>query len=173
LKYYVTIGGRSHEVEIDDDGIRVDDIALDIDLADGHDAGPASLLIGGRSLRIVPSSSAPGRWTLNVDGTTVDAEVVDERMWQIQNMTATRGKASGPEALRAPMPGLVVKVEVSPGEAVAEGQGIVIVEAMKMENELKSASAGIVSRVIVEPGEAVEKDQVLVEFEPEPSQGDA
>jgi pyruvate carboxylase subunit B len=63
------------------------------------------------------------------------------------------------------MPGLVLRVQVAAGQTVRPGQGVVIVEAMKMENELKSDGGGIVSRVHVEPGQAVEKGAVLIEFE--------
>jgi pyruvate carboxylase subunit B len=62
------------------------------------------------------------------------------------------------------MPGLVVKVEVEEGERVEAGRGLVIVEAMKMENELKAEAAGVVSRIHVEAGQAVEKDQILVDL---------
>jgi pyruvate carboxylase subunit B len=79
-------------------------------------------------------------------------------------MTGAQEGSKGPKALRAPMPGLVVKVEVREGDTVFSGQGLVIVEAMKMENELKSERDGTVKRVAVEPGQTVEKDQVLVEF---------
>jgi pyruvate carboxylase subunit B len=64
------------------------------------------------------------------------------------------------------MPGLVVRVQVEPGQAVAAGAGVVVLEAMKMENELRAAAAGTVRTVRVRPGEAVEKGQALVEFEP-------
>jgi biotin carboxyl carrier protein len=62
------------------------------------------------------------------------------------------------------MPGLVVRVEVSEGDEVGPGQGLVIVEAMKMENELRADVAARVKAVHVKPGEAVEKDQVLIDF---------
>ena len=65
------------------------------------------------------------------------------------------------------MPGLVVRVDVEPGHRVEAGQGVVIIEAMKMENELKAEADGVVSRVLVEQGQAVEKGAVLVEFEAE------
>ncbi|NNF26941.1 MAG: hypothetical protein HKN73_06975 [Gemmatimonadetes bacterium] len=68
------------------------------------------------------------------------------------------------------MPGLVVKVEVAEGDAVEVGQGLVVVEAMKMENELTATAAGTVARVAVNAGDAVEKDQVLLEFEQESDQ---
>ena len=64
------------------------------------------------------------------------------------------------------MPGLVVRVQVQPGEKVAAGDSLVVLEAMKMENELKAGASGVVKSVRVAPGEAVEKGQVLVEFEP-------
>ena len=70
----------------------------------------------------------------------------------------------GPRPVVAPMPGMVLRVEVEEGDQVEEGQGIAIVEAMKMENELRALSAGTVTRVHVREGEAVEKDQILVEL---------
>jgi pyruvate carboxylase subunit B len=63
------------------------------------------------------------------------------------------------------MPGLVLRVHVAPGQQVAVGAGLIVLEAMKMENELKAAAAGVVKVVRVQAGEAVEKGQVLVEFE--------
>jgi pyruvate carboxylase subunit B len=63
------------------------------------------------------------------------------------------------------MPGLVVRVQVEAGAAVAAGAGVVVLEAMKMENELRAASDATVRSVRVKPGEAVEKGQVLVEFD--------
>jgi pyruvate carboxylase subunit B len=62
------------------------------------------------------------------------------------------------------MPGLVVRVEVAEGQSVTAGQGVVIMEAMKMENELKAEAAGVVGKILVQPGQAVEKGAVLIEF---------
>ena len=63
------------------------------------------------------------------------------------------------------MPGLVVRIPVNAGDAVSAGTGLVVLEAMKMENELKAPSATVVKSIRVAPGEAVEKGQVLLEFE--------
>jgi pyruvate carboxylase subunit B len=63
------------------------------------------------------------------------------------------------------MPGLVLRVQVAPGQNVAAGTGVIVLEAMKMENELKAVGAGVVRSVRVSAGEAVEKGQVLIEFE--------
>jgi pyruvate carboxylase subunit B len=125
--------------------------------------------LGGKSHRILASRNGPDEWVLHMSGRQLRAQVVDERTRTIRKMTGTKEGTVGPKALRAPMPGLVVKVEAEEGDVVGPGQGLVIVEAMKMENELKSEGGGKIRRILVEPGQTVEKDQVLVEFEiPEP-----
>jgi pyruvate carboxylase subunit B len=96
----------------------------------------------------------------------VSAEVVDERTRAIRALTGRSGAAAGPRPVRAPMPGLVVRVEVEAGQSVVAGQGVVIMEAMKMENELRAETGGVVARVHAVPGAAVEKGAVLVEFVP-------
>jgi len=67
--------------------------------------------------------------------------------------------------LKAPMPGLVVRIQVEPGQTVAPGGALLVLEAMKMENELRAAAGGLVRAVLVGPGQAVEKGQALVELE--------
>ena len=71
------------------------------------------------------------------------------------------------------MPGLVVRVEVDEGDAVQEGQGVVIVEAMKMENELTAEAPARVKRVLVKAGDTVVKDQPLIEFDTLDEEGEA
>ena len=82
-------------------------------------------------------------------------------------MTGQGGGDTGPKPIRAPMPGLVVRVNVQEGDTVEAGQSVAIVEAMKMENDLKAEGPGRVAAVLVEAGEPVEKGAVLVEFEAE------
>jgi len=130
---------------------------------------PGTLLrrleLNGESHRIVATAGeARGRWELHLDGERVSLEVVDERTRAIRAMTARTGGSQGPKPVRAPMPGMVVRVEVEAGDRVKPGQGVVIIEAMKMENELKADGGGVVSRVLVGAGTAVEKGAVLVEF---------
>ena len=85
----------------------------------------------------------------------LEVEVLDERR---KRLKAARGGdgPTGRYVLRAPMPGKVVKVLVAPGQAVEAGQGLVIIEAMKMENELRAARSGRVTRVFVKEGQTVE-----------------
>ena len=119
----------------------------------------------------LPEGSVVGMlagWALRAQGVAGDrweAEVVDERTRHIRSLTAGATAARGPATLRAPMPGLVVRVLVEAGQEVAAGAGIVVLEAMKMENELKAPAAGVVGAIRVGAGEPVEKGQVLVELQ--------
>ena len=92
--------------------------------------------------------------------------MVDERTRHIRSLTGQGARVRGPAQLKAPMPGLVARVLVELGQRVEAGLGVVVLEAMKMENELRAARAGVVRALPVRPGQAVEKGQVLVEFDP-------
>jgi biotin carboxyl carrier protein len=121
------------------------------------------LLLDGHSIPVVQQRAGDG-WDLIVNGWPLHAEVVDERTRAIRAMTARSGVATGPRPVKAPMPGLIVRVEVQPGDRVRAGQGVVVMEAMKMENELKAESDAVVARIHAQPGQAVEKGMVLVEL---------
>lgn len=165
MRYFVTLGERELEVELGPDGIRVDGDAITADLVEMDGTDVYSLLLGERSHRILASGGDGDEWALHLSGRSFRAQVVDERTRTIREMSGVSERHLGPKALHAPMPGLVVRVEVRVGEDVAPGQGLVIVEAMKMENELKSPGGGRIGKIHVEPGQTVEKDQILVEFE--------
>lgn len=92
-------------------------------------------------------------------------EVVDEKTARYAGLMGATAGAGKAKVLKAPMPGLIVKVEVEPGQDVKKGDGLVIVEAMKMENELKAAHSGKVKAIKIQTGQPVEKNQVLIEFE--------
>jgi pyruvate carboxylase subunit B len=117
----------------------------------------------GRSLRVLSERNAQGGWTLEIDGVPHKVEVLDRAQDSARAAKKAAG-ASGPSPLKAPMPGLVVRVEVATGDVVRAGQAVVIVEAMKMENELKAPAAGKVTAVKVKEGSTVERGQILVEF---------
>ena len=167
MRYQVTLGDRTVEVDIEGEGDRIvvdgDPVAADLSSIDGTRVH--SLLLDGSSYRISANRRGRGRWELYVRGSRVVAEVADERTLAIRELTGTGAAPGGPTPLRAPMPGLVVKIEVSEGDWVEAGQGLVIVEAMKMENELTAVGPGRVEKIHVSEGEAVEKDQPLIDFE--------
>ena len=165
MRYFVTIGERELEVDLGPEGVRVDRKEVQVDLVEMDGTEVHTLLLGGKSHRILATKNGSEEWTLHLSGRQLRAQVVDERTRAIKEMTGIKGGTGGPKSLRAPMPGLVIKVDVEEGDEVSPGQGLVIVEAMKMENELKSDGGGRISRILVAPGQIVEKDQVLVEFQ--------
>ena len=165
MRFFVTIEGRTHEVVLGAGEPTVDGEPVVAELLPLPGIGVQSLLLDGASHRLIARRSQRGEWMLHVGGRTFRAEVLDERTRAIRAMARGPEAPSGPRALKAPMTGLVVRVEVLPGDVVARGQGLVIVEAMKMENELTAEMAGTVRAVHVEAGQAVEKDEVLLEFE--------
>ena len=99
---------------------------------------------------------------VTVNGTRYQTSVADPRKW---NPAGTSGQAQGRVAIKAPMPGKVVRVLVQVGAEVEAGQGVVVVEAMKMQNELKAARAGTVSEIHVRENDTVEANALLIVVE--------
>jgi pyruvate carboxylase subunit B len=165
MKYLVDVNGERVVVELDGGHATVDGERMAASLS--HVPGtPVRLVrVGEQVHRVVARrGAARGQWQLDVDGARVEAEALDERMRAIKDLTAATAAASGPAPLVAPMPGLVVRVAVQPGDVVGAGQGLVMIEAMKMENELRATAPGVVTAVRVVAGQAVEKGAVLVEL---------
>jgi len=168
MKYRVTVLGSTREVEVDGHRVIVDGIEVTAGLR-AIDGTPLSLLLLDHSSRILPmESKGRGVWHIQDSAETLEVEVLDERAAHIRSRVGVASVATGPALLKAPMPGLVVRVLVEPGEEVLTGQGVVVLEAMKMENELKASAAGIVERIEVTPGQPVEKGAVLVAFKAVP-----
>ena len=163
MKYFVTIGPQTIEVDVEGSHVVVDGVAVETHLAAVAGTPLYHLLLGGESWTVAAQQlDGAGRWALGVVGERVEVQAVDERTRQIQTLTGTRPPAVAGGVVRAPMPGLVVRVEVTAGQRVEAGAGLVVVEAMKMENELRAPRAGVVETVHVAAGEAVEKGALLV-----------
>jgi pyruvate carboxylase subunit B len=120
------------------------------------------LLLGGESWTVACQRLDNGRWALGAAGERFEIEVQDDRSKQIEALTGQTTKRAHSGVVKAPMPGLVVRVEVSEGQDVEAGAGLVVVEAMKMENELRATHAGVVAQIHVSAGQAVEKGAPLV-----------
>jgi biotin carboxyl carrier protein len=165
VKYVVLLDGQTIEVEVDGDRVTVDGRAHSATLEVISGTPLRQLLIDGRPLTLSVEAVGRGRWALTPKGERWEVEVLDERTRHIRSLAGGGNQRRAAGVLRAPMPGLVVRVQAQPGESVAAGDPLVVLEAMKMENELKAGAPGMVKSVRVAPGEAVEKGQVLVEFE--------
>jgi biotin carboxyl carrier protein len=165
MKYAVLLDGRAIEVEIDGDRVSVGGRSHEASLGAIAGTPLRQLLLDGEPSTLSITPLGAGRWALAQGGERVELEVLDERAHHIRRLTTGGDQRRVAPVLKAPMPGLVVRVQVQPADQVAAGAGLVVLEAMKMENELTAQAAGLVKAVRVAPGEAVEKGQVLVEFE--------
>jgi biotin carboxyl carrier protein len=130
-------------------------------------AGASAKTVSLKSYEIAFEAAPGGEVVVHVNGIAVPLTVVEQRGSSKRRATVLRGGGAagsdtGPRAVVAPMPGRIVKVLVQPGEAVQARQGLVVVEAMKMENEVRAPHAGIVADVRVREGSSVEANAVLV-----------
>jgi len=136
--------------------VTVDGSTESIDVALFGTATDAAASIG----QLVLELSANGNEV--VVGDEREPARVEQRQFGAKARAAARDGTSG--TVRAPMPGRVVKVLVGPGDTVSKGTGVVVVEAMKMENELSAPVPGVIERVFVAAGDAVERGAPLVEI---------
>jgi biotin carboxyl carrier protein len=169
VKYVVMVNGQEFEVTLDGPVARVGDLEAGAHVVEIDGTPLRVVTIGERVHRVLARrGSEAGRYSIHLDGFRLEVEALDERTRAIRQLAGSAAKPAGPTSLAAPMPGLVVRVLVQSGDRVQAGQGVVVIEAMKMENELRASTAGVVRAVTVKAGSAVEKGAVLVEFEPPP-----
>ena len=166
MKYFVRIGETEVELSLEGDSVRVDGRTMTSRITDVEGTPVRMLTIGDEVHRIVVRpAGARGRYTIWVDGFRHEVEALDERTRAIRELADATAGPAGPAPLVAPMPGMIVRVSVQVGDQVVPGQGLVVIEAMKMENELRAASAARVKAVLAQPGAVVEKGALLVELE--------
>ena len=165
MKYVVDVSGERATVSLDAGQATVGDAVVSVRL-DASDGSPARIVRIGDGVHriVVRRGDRRGRYTLWIDGFRHEVDALDERTRAIQDLAAASAGPRGPAPLVAPMPGLIVRVNVSPGDSVIAGASLVVMEAMKMENELRASAAGVISAVHVSAGMAVEKGTVLVEL---------
>jgi biotin carboxyl carrier protein len=165
VKFRAELAGETIPIEVTGEGgrfrVAVGDAESDVDARQVAE-GIWSILIGGAS-HIVDVSEEDGVSLVEVDGESYSIRVEEETRYIIR----TRGGKAGTsgQVLKAPMPGKVVLVEVEVGQVVAAGDGLLVLEAMKMENEFRAAAAGTVKEIRVAAGQAVNLGDVLVVIE--------
>ncbi|HZP46594.1 MAG TPA: biotin/lipoyl-containing protein [Candidatus Binataceae bacterium] len=166
MRYVATLAGVEHEFEIEELSGHALRLRLGDELfeADVRRAGPSSysILIGERSFDLEVARRDD---ELMVVARDAAVPVLLQDALRRTRSTGGRASAGGKTEIKAMMPGRVVTLLVKVGDEVAAQQGIVVVEAMKMENELKSPRAGKVTKINVTPGQTVEKGDLLVTIE--------
>ena len=166
MKYLVKVGDADVDVELTGDVVTVAGTSSVVHLSDVEGTPVRMVTIGDEVHRVVArKGETRGRFTLWLDGFRYEVEALDERTRAIRELSGAGQEMSGPAPLLAPMPGMIVRVAVQVGDTVQPGQWLVVMEAMKMENELRATSAGRVKAVRAIPGTAVEKGAVLLELE--------
>jgi biotin carboxyl carrier protein len=118
-----------------------------------------SILLGGQSFEINVTPSPGGRLKLHAGSHEFIAEVIDPRAWSGRRHGAV--EAEGRQQILAPMPGKVVRLLVKEGDHVEAGQGLLVVEAMKMQNEIRSPKSGTVERILTNEGQPVNAGEIL------------
>jgi biotin carboxyl carrier protein len=163
--YEVKVADKIYRVELQkiESGWRckIDGNEILLDAVSTQD-GVLSILLDGKSYEVKQETTGTD-FNIVVGGLGFPAEVRDPR-----SLRSRRGGDTGSEGLKkivAPMPGKVVRILAQPGTAVEHGQGVIVIEAMKMQNELKSPKKGIVKKLAVREGAAVEAGQSLAEVE--------
>ncbi len=170
MKYVVRVGDEEIDVLLDGESVTVDGSTMPARLADTPSSPMHVVTVGREVYRVLARRGAQkGRYDLWVAGHRFAVEALDERTRAIRALAGRGVGVSAPAHLVAPMPGLIVRVNVSVGDQVRAGEGLVVIEAMKMENELRAPADGMVRRVAVTPGTAVERGTVLVEMEADAS----
>jgi biotin carboxyl carrier protein len=162
MKFEVTLNNTRHIVELEGQAnawrISLDGKAVD---ADAVEIAPNifSILLKGKSYEIRVTSNPSGALTLQTGRNEFTAEVTDPRAWRGRRHGAL--EAEGRQQILAPMPGKIIRVLVQAGEKVQAGQGVLVVEAMKMQNEIRSPKSGTVERLLVKEGQPVNAGEVL------------
>ena len=166
MRYLVDVNGVRHTIDADKAHATADNTAFSATLDASVGTPVRTLRIGDRVVRVVlHSREGRGRYTLDIDGHRYHAEALGERARTVQELAARSAPPAGPAPVIAPMPGLVVRVNVTVGDKVVAGQGVLVMEAMKMENELRATAAATVKAIRVSSGTVVEKGAILVELE--------
>lgn len=162
MNYTVLIGERTYEIRPDaNQTVEINGEPHRVDFRNIEGSGFYSALIDNRSWQALVERDGD-EYRISIDGELYVVTVQDERTRKIQKALNKASTASGEFILKAPMPGLVRQIPIQVGQTIPQGQGLIILEAMKMENELRSPRAGVVQEIRVKPGDAVELGQTLV-----------
>jgi len=163
VKYEVFLGGKTRIVELTQQNgawkITLDGNVLDANAVEVS-ANTFSVLLNGESHQVRIAPRTDGSLTLHSGLAEYHAQVVDPRSWRGRRHGAL--EAEGRQQIAAPMPGKVVRILAKQGDRVEAGQGLLVVEAMKMQNELRSPKGGKVEKLFVAEGQAVNAGEVLL-----------
>lgn len=162
MKYVTTIDNQEFEIEvIDERHVRIGDRLLQVDFETVSGQPVFSLILNGKSYESFVYQNDED-WEVLIRGRQYQVKIEDERERRLKAAAGGGVSESGEFHLKAPMPGLVVAVLIEEGQEVKKGQVMLILESMKMQNELKAPRDGRMGKVRVKAGESVEQKQTLL-----------
>ena len=169
MHYVAIVNGEERQVEIVEVGperyrFTLDGRTIDVDARAIND-NTMSIVLDDHAYNIESERVADGSQNLLLRGEVVSVDVLDLRKSRLRKVQEGAAGDGGPAPITSPMPGKVVAVLVKDGQEVAEGQGLIVVEAMKMENELRAPRAGVVRDLKAKEGAAVEGGAALCVIE--------
>lgn len=160
MRYFATIDGEEYVIDVGKESITVNDREYAVDFEDLIERGMVSLLLNNHSIEAIVEAEDEVSEVL-IKGELYSVRVQDERTRRLAQARGETAVDSGEAQIKSPMPGIIIATPVAEGETVKKGDQIIILESMKMENELRAPRDGVVQRVAVTPGMSVEKDQLL------------
>jgi biotin carboxyl carrier protein len=164
VKYYSRVGQNEYEIEIIDGKVLVDGEAVDVNLRQSGAPELYSLLYNGRSFEMLIEADRFA-YGVTLRGERFEVQVEDERTRRLNMGRKMVAVPEGELPIRAPIPGLVVRVLVEVGETITDEQPLLLLEAMKMENEIRSIRSGVVKQIVCAVGQRVEQNAVLIVLE--------
>ncbi len=164
MRYFVRIDECEYEIEILDEQILIDGEPIAVDLQQIGEPELYSLIYGGHSYEIMIEAER-FNYSVTLRGEQFNVQVEDERTRKLNAGRKAQSLPDGELAVRAPIPGLVVNILVGAGDHVEESQPLLVLEAMKMENEIRAPRIGTVNKIEVSPGERVEQNAALIILE--------
>lgn len=166
MKYIATVDGQDFSIDIEgDNAILLAGRPVNIDLESIDGRALFSLILDDVSYEVF-IERRERRYFVTIAGDRYEVQVEDARLKELRELAGAKREEAGEIQITAPMPGLVVDVLVEKDQHVPAGQGLVILEAMKMENEIRAPGAGIVENVRVSAGQTVNQGDVMVELGP-------
>jgi biotin carboxyl carrier protein len=162
MRYVTTIGEKQFIIDVNQDGqVTIDGRVVNVDTQRMLDTTMYSVIINGVS-HDIRMSEGEGVYRVELSGDIFEAVVEDERTRRLAGLKGGPHAGAGEIIVKAPMPGVVIDVLVPPGAEVEQGDILVILESMKMQNEFKAPRAGKIHTVRVAPGDKIEQGAVML-----------
>jgi biotin carboxyl carrier protein len=162
--YITKVNSKKYQVVINKNHVKVNDSVYECELTKANSA-VYLLRVGNKIYDITVNELGSDRYGILIEGEYFETEVKTKLREQAEEYLKNKADISNKGVLKAPMPGLVIKVNVGEGDEVKSGDILIVLEAMKMENNIKSVHSGTVKEIRFKQGDSVEKDDVIMTIE--------